>query len=595
METRHAADISSAHIRPGSSNDPAPQHARDRATGAPATPGTKPGDDARAGNPAGHPSPMTGPAAPRSPDLPRRATPIIRPRPAGAAPVTPAAPAPISLRNGADRVAARLRTSIGADRFDGSFSNKAIFRIDDGILEVAAPNKVLSGLIERRFGDVIRHAAQTELGECPVRFVVAADLFGPQSLPAASPDSEIEPKPQARTAQPLARKTAPRPPATLDRYRIDNFIVGESNRLAFNAAVALAENDPAAATYSPLFIHGPCGVGKTHLLGAIAQRFKERHPGAAVRVTGGEAFMNEYVTGVRAGDVERFRRAFRRVDLLCIDDVHFLSNKQSTQGELLHTLDELERGGARIVMASDEHPRQIKQFSAALISRFMAGMVAGIQPPDAALREKCVRMFARQRGLNLDQPAVDLLVQRTGQLPGQDPTTIRDIEGLITRIDALHRLVPDYGAESQSSQAQPIGVLLVERALGHSGGSTVVDPSAPIRAPRPVRIDAIITHTCAALAVDQADLSGKTRHPRVVLSRAIITHLARQMTTLSYPEIARAIGRPNHSTVITAFQRFAKQLAADEAVDAPGAPEARTLPILVRQLSVAVQNQPSRK
>ena len=106
---------------------------------------------------------------------------------------------------------------------------------------------------------------------------------------------------------------------------------------------------------------------------------------------------------------------------------------------------------------------------------------------------------------------------------------------------------------------------------------------------RPVRIDAIITHTCAALAVDVADLSGKTRHPRVVLSRAIITHLARQLTTLSYPEIARAIGRPNHSTVITAFQRFAKQIAADEAVDAPGAPEARTLTVLVRQIAAAAQ------
>jgi len=130
---------------------------------------------------------------------------------------------------------------------------------------------------------------------------------------------------------------------------------------------------------------------------------------------------------------------------------------------------------------------------------------------------------------------------------------------------------------------------MVERALGHAGGSTVVDPGAPIRASRPVRIDAVIAHSCAALGVDTVDLAGKTRHPRVVLARAVITHLARQLTTLSYPEIARAIGRPNHSTVITAFQRFAKQLEADEAVDAPGAPEARTLTVLVRQIAAAAQ------
>ncbi len=496
-----------------------------------------------------------------------------------------------TVTDAAQRVASRVRTAIGDERFDGSFANKAIFRVEGGAVEVAAPNKVLSGLLERRFGDQVRKAAAEELGDFPVKFVVAGDLFGP--LTASAETAEInagEIDAPARTAAPALRKPAPRANPG-ERYRLDTFIVGESNRLAFNAALQLAEGEQAAGgsgAFGPLFIHGSCGVGKTHLLNAVAQRFKENNPGATVRVTGGEAFMNEYVAGVRAGDVEKFRRAFRRVDLLCIDDVHFLSNKTSTQGELLHTLDELERAGARIVLVSDEHPRQIKQFSAALVSRFMAGMVAAIQPPDAALREKCIRMFAKQRGLTLEASAVDQLVQRTGQLPGQEPATIRDIEGLITRIDALHRLVPDY-ADQAKGAGQTIGVLMVERALGQTGGSTVVDPGAPIRAVRPVRIDAIITHTCAALAVDVADLSGKTRHPRVVLSRAIITHLARQLTTLSYPEIARAIGRPNHSTVITAFQRFAKQIAVDEAVDAPGAPEARTLTVLVRQIAAAAQ------
>ncbi len=491
-----------------------------------------------------------------------------------------------TLADAAQRVAAKVRTSIGDERFEGSFANKAVFRVENGALEVAAPNKILSGLLERRFGELLRQVVASEIGDCPVRFVVAGDLFGPLSFPGVRPEPETG-EPAVSKAAVAPRKAAPRSTGG-ERYRIDTFIVGDSNRLAHNAALQLAEGEKDSGAFGPLFIHGPCGVGKTHLLNAVAQRFKENHPGAVVRVTGGEAFMNEYVAGVRAGDVEKFRRAFRRVDLLCIDDVHFLSNKQSTQGELLHTLDELERAGARIVLVSDEHPRQIRQFSAALVSRFMAGMVAGIQAPDAALREKCIRMFAKQRGLTLEPAAVDTLVQRTGQLPGQEPATIRDIEGLITRIDALHRLVPDY-ADQAKGAGQNVGVLLVERALGHAGGSTVIDPGAPIRASRPVRIDAVISHTCAALAVDTTDLAGKTRHPRVVMARAIITHLARQLTTLSYPEIARAIGRPNHSTVITAFQRFAKQLEVDGPVEAPGAPEARTLTVLVRQIAAAAQ------
>jgi chromosomal replication initiator protein len=518
---------------------------------------------------------------------------VLNPRPAGS--VEAVRPVAVSAGNAAARVAARVRTSIGAERFDGSFANKALFRVEAGVLEVAASTKVLSGLLERRFGDLIRHSAKIEMGECVVRFTVATDLFGAQVIASPSeaaarpgPESSSEDGVGSRPAAPaVARKAAPRPVPT-DRYRFDTFIVGESNRLAYNAAIALAEGRPDAASYSPLFLHGPCGVGKTHLLNAVARRFKEVQAGAVVRIIGAEAFVNEYVTAVRANDVEKFRRTLRRVDLLCIDDVHFLSNKQSTQGELLHTLDELGRGGARIVLVSDEAPRQIKAFSAALISRFLAGMVAGIQTPDTLLRDKCVKMFATQRGLNLEPAAIDLLVQRTGQLPGQEPSTVRDIEGLITRIDALHRLVPESPERGGASGA--IGAMLVERALGHAGGSTVHDPGAPLRAPRPVRIDAIISHTCAALAVDPIDLSGKTRHPRVVCARALITHLARQLTTLSYPEIARAIGRPNHSTVITAFQRFAKQLAADEAVDAPGAPEARTLNVLVRQVAAAAQN-----
>lgn len=491
-----------------------------------------------------------------------------------------------TLADAAQRVAGKVRASIGDERFEGSFANKAVFRMENGALEIAAPNKILSGLLERRFGELLRQIAATEIGECPVRFVVAGDLFGPHTFPGVRPEPETGETPVAKSVSP-ARKAVPRSTGG-ERYRMETFILGESNRLAFNAAQQLAEGEQNTGAFGPLFVHGPCGVGKTHLLNAIAQRFKENHPGAVVRVTGGEAFMNEYVAGVRAGDVEKFRRAFRRVDLLCIDDVHFLSNKQSTQGELLHTLDELERAGARIVLVSDEHPRQIRQFSAALVSRFMAGMVAAIQAPDTALREKCIRMFAKQRGLTLEPAAVETLVQRTGQLPGQEPATIRDIEGLITRIDALHRLVPDY-ADQAKGAGQTVGVLLVERALGNTGGSTVVDPGAPIRAARPVRIDAVIAHTCAALAVDTTDLAGKTRHPRVVMARAIITHLARQLTTLSYPEIARAIGRPNHSTVITAFQRFAKQLVVDGPIEAPGAPEARTLTVLVRQIAAAAQ------
>lgn len=511
-------------------------------------------------------------------------------------------PAP-SLANVHGRLSARLRGLIGADRFAGSFEHKALFRLADGRLEVATPNRVLSGLLERRFADLVREAAQAELGVGEVEFVVAPDLFGPEAErlsqdaeaagAGAAPQVEIKP-----VTQPGQLKATPKHVQRLvvsDKYRLESLVVGESNRLAYNAAVQMAEGAADAAgqpALGLLFIHGPCGVGKTHLASGIALRYRERHPGASVRYVSAEAFMNDYVAAVRAGDVEKFRRSYRRVDLLCIDDVHFLSSKQSTQGELLHTLDEIARGGARVVLVSDEHPRQIRQFSAALVSRFMAGMVAQVGAPDAELRRKVVRLFASGRGLSLEDTAVDVIVERTAPRPGQAPMSVRDIEGLLTKIDAVHRLAPEYARGGAApvggvgSGPGKVGVLVVERAMGPTpsvGGPTSV------RTARPVRIETIIVHTCTALAIDAGDLSGKTRHKRVVAARAVITYLARQFTTMSFPEIARAIGRPNHSTVITALQRLQRQLEADEPVEAPGAPEARTLGVLVRQLGASVQ------
>ena len=495
-----------------------------------------------------------------------------------------------------------MENRLGPDRFANSFDSRVRFSFHDGAVEVASPTKAISGLLERRFAETIRQAAIEELGrEVPlltVRFVVAdaPQPDGPSDVAALAAGHEHDSRaPSNGTVhKPSARRPSRFP--TTDRMRLDSFVVGESNRLVYNAAVQMAEGqiDAAVGTgqglpYRHLFIHGPCGVGKTHLLQGIALRFKERHPGAVMRLTSGEQFMSEFVASIRAGGsgsgsgAERFRKQYRRVDMLCIDDVHFLASKQATQSELLHTFDEIERAGARVVLVSDEHPRLLKKFSPALVSRFMAGMVAGLGAPDGELRDRMVRVFGRQRGLELDDAAVAVLVERTGMLPGGTPVTVRELEGHITRIEALYRLLPEYA----SIQSGRIGAALVQRALG---GSDPADGTGSARSARPVRIDDIIRSTCAAVTVDPRDLSGKTRHVRVVLARALITHLARSMTTLSFPEIAKALGRPNHSTVITAHQRIQKQLAADEPVDLPDAPETKTIGAVLRQLTIAVHN-----
>src|SRR5262249_7964579 len=154
-----------------------------------------------------------------------------------------------------------------------------------------------------------------------------------------------------------------------------------------------------------------CGLGKTHLLQGVARRLQEVRPSAVVRYTTGEAFTNEYIAAVRAGSgkCEQFRRAYRGVGLLCIDDVHFLANKQATQGELLHTFDAIDLSGARVALASDEHPRMVRSFSEALVSRFMSGAVVKLDFPERELRERMILAIAGRRGHTIDPAGVRLL------------------------------------------------------------------------------------------------------------------------------------------------------------------------------------------
>ncbi|MBL8886477.1 MAG: ATP-binding protein, partial [Phycisphaerales bacterium] len=319
-------------------------------------------------------------------------------------------------------------------------------------------------------------------------------------------------------------------------------------RLAYAAAVRLAE-DEHVASLSPLFIHSACGMGKTHLLHGITARFLDKNPGAKVRCISAEAFTNEFITSLRAGAIEGFRRTNRRLALLCIDDIHFLANKEATQTELLHTLDAVGLDRARIVLASDEHPRDIRKLSSALASRFMSGAVLRIEEPDPALRFELAMKLSVRKGLHLDESGARALASANWK-------SVRELEGLFMQLLAVSRLMPDLGTSGRLDAGA------VRRALDVSGTRSGTQPAfgAAVRPRRPVPIALIQAEIARRLRVEHADMAGKGRHPRVVLARSIVVHIARRLTTLSFPEIARAMNRPNHSSVITAHNRLLGQL-----------------------------------
>ncbi len=440
-------------------------------------------------------------------------------------------------RGAVGRILSRLSSDVGPERYARYFERQTRVDFDGGRLDVTVPSGFVADLIGRRFGDSLRRAASAEIaGEPRVEVAIRVDRGAFGATPGA---------PKARPTRAAARS------APASRHRLDDFVVGECNRMAFDAAQRIGEPD-CPRTLSPLFIYGACGMGKTHLLQGISGMWRERDARARVRYTTAESFMNEYVAAVRSGRLDSFRAGVRALHLLCIDDVQFLANKSGTQNELLHTFDAINLDGARVVLASDGHPRQIRQMSAALVSRFMSGMVVRLDPPDAALRGRIVRRLAERRGLKIDEAGAACIAASFGDGPAG---SVRDLEGALTRVEALTRLLPEFAG----ADGREIGLVLVRKALG-IGEPDMADGSRRPR--RPIRIHQIIEEVCRTLRIETGELMGRGRHRRVVLGRSLVAHLCREMTTHSYPEIARAMGRPSHSTIVTARSRMVEQIAA---------------------------------
>jgi chromosomal replication initiator protein len=444
------------------------------------------------------------------------------------------------------RIANRLAENLGPKRFAMWFDQSARFEVDPHThaLRVTVANKFLADGIGRQFKPQVCQAAKEELGH-----EVSLDL----GVNSASPRVD-QPPVHAPEHQPKATHTprSPRTRSTSKRWRhsLDEFVVGPSNELAFAAAARLAEHD--ADPGSPLFIHGDCGLGKTHLLQGICHRFSERQPDRSVLYTTGEQFTNDFITAVRSNTLNAFRRKIRRLDLLAVDDVHFLANKEKTQQEFLHCFNEIELCGARVVLVSDSHPKLIKQFSDALASRCVRGMVVRVDAPDAETRLRLVEALAERRGLATPQAVAQTIADRCDG-------SVRDIEGMLNKLQALSMICRPPARSLTHSTA--IDHSLVERLFREQ----------PAPAPRkPVRYDKILDTICDFFALPPVQVTGRVRRQHVVLARSLLIHLVYELTPMSYPEIAAVMGRPNHSTIVTAAQRIKKQLRANDPVLIPG-------------------------
>jgi len=315
-----------------------------------------------------------------------------------------------------------------------------------------------------------------------------------------------------------------------DNYRFGTFISGPSNQLAHAAAMAVASG--AGDNYNPLFLHGAVGLGKTHLLQAICVRVLEQRPDTHVVYLSCESFVNQFVAAVRSGALRDFRYRFRNVDLLLIDDIHDLARKERTQEEFFHTFNTLYNSRKQIILTCDSPPRDIPTLEERLVSRFKWGLVTEILEPDYETRAEIVRTKAAQRGVALPAEVIEVIVENI-------TANVRELEGAVVRV-----------CSHASLCQRPLNLELAQEAL-----RDVIQSRE-----RTVSIETIIRVASEHFGQRPSDLMGKRRHKSVSRPRQIAMYLARRMTDKSLVEVGGHFGGRDHSTVIYACEKIAREL-----------------------------------
>lgn len=486
------------------------------------------------------------------------------------------------------RLTDAIALRVGPQRYKVWFNpDSARFDLKQDGLEIAVANDFIGEWIGTHFTRSIQEAAHEVLGcSLPVRFVVVPQLFEVRS--EEMKDSETSSTPRSgdtRCAQPKngtdatrngrhtrngnsngrldgeisARKPVdfirptPTPairPAGMERipgssggvfahrptlrHDLETFVVGAGNQLAYSAATYVAEFP--GAQYNPLFIHGGCGLGKTHLLQGLCRRFAEHHPTKRWMYLTGEDFTNEFLNALKANRIDTFRRKVRDLDMLVIDDVHFLSGKKATQEEFLHTFNAIEAMGRQVVMASDNHPKMIEEFGESLINRFVSGMVVRIDPPNFATRCEILRSMTLRQGMTMSEEVVGWIARRVTQ-------NVRELEGAITRITA-HVALTGRSAD----------VAMAQEALGDLDRQLVA----------PVKPENILLSVCNYFGLEHKDLMSGRRQRTISLARSVAMFLVRKTAKLSFPEIGMRMGKRNHSTVISACRRIERAVQRNE-------------------------------
>ena len=428
-----------------------------------------------------------------------------------------------------DKINDSIAQKVGPQRYRIWFRNSTRLSIEDNYLKVGVPNLFVGSWIENHFLNDITDAIQ-EVTKTPMKviFTIDPELFGSQRRRQL--DSQAESV--AKSANPTVRQRRHLSASKQQnsRFRLDNFVVGSSNQLAFSAAKTVVEEP--RTHYNPLFIHGGCGLGKTHLLQGICNAIEETRPQTRYTYVSGEEFTNQFVLALKMGKLDTFRQRYRQTDLLVIDDIHFLACKKATQEEFLHTFNAIDTASKQVILASDAHPKMIGQLSDRLVSRFISGMVVKIDPPDAKTRCNILRQRAAEMNKEVPKPAIEYIAENLC-------ANVRELEGALLKVIAYSSLM-----------RAPITLAMARETLEDH-----ISRTDPI-----VHLSDIEATVATFFGITPADIHSSKKNRTISLARSIAMFLARRHTSMSFPEIGRFMGNKNHATVILACRKVQSYL-----------------------------------
>ncbi|MEO2124594.1 MAG: chromosomal replication initiator protein DnaA [Acidimicrobiales bacterium] len=418
-----------------------------------------------------------------------------------------------------------------------NFKSTTALNVTDEELVVSVPSTVVRDRIDGRYRKIVQDAL-TELsdGKLKLRFEVVTDSTFLDTDPVAPVTKETTFVPINKTPQPTQQQNTQ--PSSSDafgkRLTFDDFVVGTSNRFAAAAALAVAETP--GRNYNPLFIYGDAGLGKTHLLHAIANYVRDHYPTHRVRYVSSEVFMNRFVEAIRNKTLPEFKQYYREIDVLLIDDIQFMEGKQGLQEEFFHTFNSLHQASGQIVLSSDRPPDAIPTLEDRLKSRFKMGLITDIQPPDIETRLAILRKKAEDTPSKVKIPAEVLLF-----IAENITDNIRELEGALTRVTAFSSLNDVQLTEDMAR--------------------TVLQDL--ITANKPLRItpDLILEKTVEMYSFSLDELTGGSRRRPLVTARQISMYVFRDLTDLSYPAIAKEFGGRDHTTVIHAVDKISNLMA----------------------------------